>query len=88
MRRPLRAADYLSARRRCHVAMLVILLHFSITKKSHKNILRIEIFFGNLIKTFFRIDGAPPPTKIDRRAAADTMELAHDSTSESSFGSY
>jgi len=30
----------------------------------------------------FWTGGAPPPTKIDRRAAADTMTSAHGSTSD------
>src|SRR6218665_3843253 len=66
------------------------------TKNVPKKILRIERnFFVNLIKKmylathaaprrarlFFGPGGAPPPpTEIDRRAAADTMTSAHSST--------
>jgi len=65
---------------------------FSITKNGYQKILRIERnFFGNLWKKhfwpptprrgrFFGTGGSPPPpTKIDRRAAADTMTPAHGS---------
>ena len=88
------AADCLSARRRCHFCCVLILLQFSMTKKCHQEILRIErnfsgIFekklFGRQGRRCFGTVGAPsPPTKIGRRTAADTMTSAHGSTTKRS----
>ena len=80
------AADNLSAR---HCCCVLLLLQFSMIKKGHQNIFRIERnFFGNIWKQFW-----PPtprraaanflgPTGRRRRpklTAADTMTLTHDS---------
>src|SRR6218665_1129093 len=44
------AADCLSARRRCHFCCVLILLQFSMTKKCHQEILRIERNFSGIFE--------------------------------------
>src|SRR6218665_1797155 len=47
------AAENLSARRRCHCCCVLILLQFSMTKKRHHKILRIERNFSGIFEQTF-----------------------------------
>jgi len=72
---------------RCHcccVGLLILLQQFSMTKKGHQKDFEDRTkFFRESLKDFFGTGVLPPTTKIDQRAAADTMTLAHDSRSGS-----
>src|SRR6218665_1069561 len=72
-----RRANNLSARQ-CHCCCVLILLQFSMTKKGHQKILRIERIFSGIFEEHFwpptprrsrrrreKLTGAPPPTQCE-----------------------